>query len=776
MGDDKAAAADSERGLFLPGTARPLAPPAPVPADMPEQRPQLPAFIAFWRGFPTAISRDAARGGTFLCLPVLLGAGAAAYFALPWEPEALPLVLSLCLLLAVTFLSRDRRILPFISGAVLLILAGALLGKLETWRSSTPMMGSDVTTRITGRLVSLEHQASGRLRLTIDIVATERPQLRYPPARVRLSARAVPEGLAAGDGITGLASLMSPSGPVRPGAYDFSFSSYFNGIGAVGFFLSNPERAAVAADDGVTAGPARWLQAAREGLAARIRHAVPGAEGQVAVAMIVGMRAGIPEPINEWLRRSGLAHILAISGLHMALVAATVMAMARAGAALFPQFAQRVPVKKYAAGAALAFCTLYLFFSGSAVAAQRSYIMLAVMLAALLFDRAAITMRNLAIAALIIIIISPHEVVGPSFQMSFAATAALIAAYAGWTDWRMGRRERGRVPPAGLARNLLRTALVFAAGLAATSVIAGLATTLFGAWHFQRASPLALPANLAAMPLVSLVAMPAAVLAIFAMPFGLDGFFLSIMGRAIAAVIAIAEWISDRSPIDAVGLMPLPAFLLLTVAFVVAVLSTTRARLLAAPLAVVGFGLLVARELPAVLISEDGRLMGVRTADGGLAVNRARPNGFTMDDWTRALNAKMVVKPLVAGKTAAPEMKSRQFSCVNGLCLIDNPAGHLIAHAENAAAAKPVCETASLIVVDDATASNLCPGSKALVFTKRDLALRGSAAVWLAGPGEARTEFAQAISQPYRPWHTQRQYWRAARGLPPYRRKTGQDQ
>ena len=156
------------------------------------------------------------------------------------------------------------------------------------------------------------------------------------------------------------------------------------------------------------------------------------------------MRGGIPEDVNEALRRTGLYHIISISGLHMAMVAGTVMLLMRLGFAAFPGFTSRRPVKKYAAGAALAATAGYLFISGAEVAAQRSFIMLAVMLTAVLFDRAALTMRNLAVSAVVVIVVSPHEVVGPSFQMSFAATAALVAAYAWWSDWREGRVQTAR--------------------------------------------------------------------------------------------------------------------------------------------------------------------------------------------------------------------------------------------------------------------------------------------------------------------------------------------
>ncbi|MCT7375139.1 ComEC/Rec2 family competence protein [Chelativorans salis] len=771
MGGEKAAVAEGERTQFLPAAVAPGSSILPAAGSAPAPNVAAGPSAILVRQLSAvrlsqALASEAARGATFLCLPVLMAAGAAFYFALSREPGWLALALPVAFLAISTWLLRTRAALSLIFGAFLVFMLGIAVAKLETSRLATPMVGSDVTTRITGRLVRLEHQSSGRIRLTIDLLATERPRLHYPPKRVRLTARAVPPDLRPGDGVAGLTRLMSPSGPVRPGAYDFSFASYFNRLGAVGFFMSGPERVELDEPLPVSARPARWLETARGALAERIRAQVGGVEGEVAVAMIAGFRAGIPEEINEWLRRAGLAHILAISGLHMALVAVTIMFMLRAGAALFPGFSSRFAVKKYAAVAALLMCTLYLFVSGSAVAAQRSYIMLAVMLAALIFDRAAITMRNVAIAALIILVLSPHEVVGPSFQMSFAATAALVAGYAAWTDWRQ-RRARSGPPPGGILSRVARYGVAFVLGLAATSLIAGTATALYGIWHFQRATPLALPANLAAMPVVSILAMPAAVLAMLAMPFGLDGIFLKVMGQAIAVVIAVAEWFSSHTPIDAVGLIPLSALLTLTAALVVLVVSTTRLRLLALPLIVLGLCFVATRQLPDVLVTEDARLVGLRGLDGRLAVNRSRPNGFTMEGWTRALKAQAVVKPTGGGE-GFPDISATSqagFSCGDGLCLARHSSGTVIAHAAGVTAARAACGAAALIVLDDAVAKNPC-GADVPVITKRELARRGSAVVYLREEGEP-AEILFSIEEPWRPWHAHRAWSRAARGLPP---------
>ena len=355
--------------------------------------------------------------------------------------------------------------------ALLCFALGMLFAKIETWRAGTKLLGGEISTRLTGRVAVIEHQANGRIRLTMDVLATERPKLKYVPDRVRVSARAIPENLQAGEVVVGIARLAPPSGPTRPGSYDFSFESYFDGIGANGFFLKQPERAAGARADEDAAQFLALVENLRTDLANRIRGAIGGAEGEIAAALIAGVRAGIPEDVNEALRRTGLAHVLSISGLHMALVAATIMVVLRAGFALFPGFASRRPVKKYAAGAGLVALAVYLFISGSAVAAERSFLMFGVMLLAVIFDRAALTMRNLAIAAIVIIAVSPHEVAGPSFQMSFAATAALIGAYAAWAERR--RPASAANADRGMVGKIAGKAGGYAVGLAMTSLIAG---------------------------------------------------------------------------------------------------------------------------------------------------------------------------------------------------------------------------------------------------------------------------------------------------------------
>ena len=749
-----------------------------IPADLVP----LSGWVAFAlpREVVAALVTEQERGSAFLFVPVFMAAGAVVYFAMDTEPGLTAVAASTVLLGAALVLTRGNQIAAALLAALLLVVAGMGLAKFETWRAGTRMLGAEISTVVTARVAAIEHQASGRVRLTLDLISTDRPTLRHAPERIRASARAVPADLAAGSVVSGAARLFPPSGPLRPGSYDFAFEAYFDGVGANGFFLRDP---VIVADAAPASSFGKRFEAfvenARLRLAQRIRERIGGAEGEIAAALVAGVRAGIPEAVNEDLRRTGLAHVLSISGLHMALVAATIMGALRLGFALFPDFSSRRPVKKYAAVAALAATAAYLFISGAAVAAERSFIMLAVMQVAVMADRAALTMRNLAIAAIVVIAISPHEVVGPSFQMSFAATAALIGAYGWWSERRRGRRG-GSTAERGVVYRTIRIGLLYFAAIAVTSLIAGAATTIYGAWHFQRVSPLSLAANLAAMPIVSVLVMPFAVVAMAALPFGLDGIFFDVMGAGLRAMLAVARWFSERSPLDAVGTVPAGAVLWATVALIIATLTTTRLRLISLPFAALAVLLLAGRTLPLVLVAEDGWLVAVALADGRLAVNRGRPNAFTVSDWQRATASADVLKPTdteaddaadgAAATGALPDGESG-FLCRGEACVARHRSGAVVVHARTTDAALPFCRDAAVIVLENAAAPNPCPPQQAVVILARDLALRGSATVTLSG-GAERALVTHPVSMPLRAWHAHRQFSRTARGLPPYQRET----
>ncbi|HMN87954.1 MAG TPA: ComEC/Rec2 family competence protein, partial [Bauldia sp.] len=427
---------------------------------------------------------DAGRG--FLWLPVAFGAGIVVYFALPREPSAIALV-GLAAILAASAWQVRRRAAAFRILVILAALAaGTTVMKLRTEALAAPVLPREMTAAVQGFVAGME-AARGGARLLLRVASIEGLPPAATPRTVRVTVRTREEGLAVGDALSLRARLSPPSGPVIPGGYDFGRAAFYDGIGAIGFAYGAPQP--------VDLGPAplgiRLLAPVsdlRAGIRARVLAALPGDNGEIAAALIMGDQGGISERAQEAMRASGLGHVLSISGLHMALVAGSAFWLIRALLALAPGLALRRPIKKWAAAGALAVASFYLLISGGGVATERAYVMFAVMLLAVLLGRRAVTLRNVAIAALVVLVLEPESVLSASFQMSFAATVALVSGYEAISRLRDRRLDLAEHDAPGLSGR----ALAWMGGLFLTSLIAGLATTPFGAYHFQRLAPLSL--------------------------------------------------------------------------------------------------------------------------------------------------------------------------------------------------------------------------------------------------------------------------------------------
>src|SRR4029453_11836749 len=211
----------------------------------------------------------------------------------------------------------------------------------------------------------------------------------------------------------------------------------------------------------------------------------------------------------------------------MAVAAGIVFFAIRALLALVPALTVGYAIKKWSAAGALLAAAFYLLLSGAEVATQRSFFMTAVVLIAVMVDRRAITFRTLAVAALIVLAIAPEALVHPIFQMSFAATLGLVALV------QIGIPQLFAAPDnSATARVALWGGHEFTMLLLA-SLIAGLATMPYAAFHFHRITPYGVLANLAAMPVVSALVMPAGLLGLVGVPLRFGYPFLTILGGGI---------------------------------------------------------------------------------------------------------------------------------------------------------------------------------------------------------------------------------------------------
>ncbi len=313
---------------------------------------------------------------------------------------------------------------------------------------------------------------------------------------------------------------------------------FFQGIGASGFVTGSIRTVEPPEAGGLSLRYAAFMQNLRDTIDARIRTTLDGDRRAIATALLTGRRDAITTPVNDAMFISGLGHVLSISGYHMAVVAGVVFFAVRALLALIPALTSGFPIKKWSAAAALAAALFYLLLSGAEVATQRSFFMTAVVLIAVMVDRRAVTFRTLAVAAMVVLAIAPEALVHPSFQMSFAATLGLVALVQIGMPRLFASPDHSATAKIALwgGREIMMLALA--------SLVAGLATTPYAAFHFHRVTPYGVLANLAAMPVVSALVMPAGLLGLAAMPFGFDGVFWWLMGVGIDWMIAVTAWVA----------------------------------------------------------------------------------------------------------------------------------------------------------------------------------------------------------------------------------------
>lgn len=484
--------------------------------------------------------QGALQAGRFgLWTPVALGGGAALYFALPAEPGAGVAVLAFALAAAGLLLALRPSTRPAASRGLVLaacLLSGFGLARARTetvWAPVAPEGG--VVRRLDAWVVDVASPGQGGSRILLAPVAISGLPADRTPVRVRLTLRGPGPPPAPGTRISAPALLNPPPPPSSPGAYDFARDAFFDGVGGVGLALGEV-RTTAEGPDGL---PARLVlqmrvNAFRWNLTRALVDRMGPDRGGLAAAMTTGHEAYVPAAQVEALRAAGLAHIISISGLHMAIVGGFVFGLVRLGIACLPPLALRLPGRKLAAIAGMIAVLAYLVLSGAPDPALRSAVTACAAFAAILADRRAISLRTLAVAAILLLVIRPEAVTQPGFQMSFAATAALVALAEAWP-------APVREISAPLAVRLVQGAGAAVALGLLVSLTAGLATGPFALQHFNRVALYGLPANLVTEPVSTLLLMPALALGVVLSPLGLGDLPLAAAGFGIDILNAVAR-------------------------------------------------------------------------------------------------------------------------------------------------------------------------------------------------------------------------------------------
>ena len=647
-----------------------------------------------------AIARqlEAEQERWFLWLPVLFGSGIALYFALPAEPPTLVALMPAVAALALHLAGPRSGLLGLFTAALLAAGLGAAAAKLRTEAVRAPVLQSQTRPLdVYGHVELIEPRAGKGQRLTIRVTALEKHEAHAWPVRVRVVTRVENKALRPGDAVRLKATLNAPPGPSLPGDYDFARSAWFKRLGAVGYSDGPAEIDVNAAGPPLALRIGAAIARVRQAIGQRILAALPGQTGAIANALITGERGGISEATNQAFRDSGLFHILSISGLHMVIMAGAVFLCIRVALAAIPAIALRYPIKKWAAAGAMAGAFCYLMISGAEFATVRSYIMISIMFLAVLLDRPALALRNVALAALAILLVWPESLFDAGFQMSFAAVVALVSAY----EWLRLSDAAQRGP---FRRGVFASVLLFLGGILTSTLVAGLAVAPFGVYHFHNTQQFAMLANLMAIPICNFVVMPAALAALVAMPFGLEAAPLRAMGLGIDAMVWCAHAVASLpGAVGRVPAIPTHAFALIVAGGLWCALWGTRWRLLGVVPIALGLMLAPTAQRPDVLVGRGAALVAVRGADGKLSALAGRGSAFELARWLEHDGD---------GRPAAEAGRGAAFRCDRQGCTA-HVKGLRLAVANSAAALRDDCALAAILVLTFAEAQGMQTGRAA---------------------------------------------------------------
>ena len=671
------------------------------------------------RQLSTAV-RDAwlrQRGHLFAWVPVCLACGIGLYFGLKGEPPVWLLWGALALLPVAAFSGRLGPCFGPGLAALALMSFGFGLAGLRAHQVAGPVIEWRYYGAVEGRIVKIDRSASNAVRLTLDRVVLERMHPAEVPRRVRVSLHGTQGYIDPRPGMVVILTghLGPPGGAVEPGGFDFRRHAWFLRLGAVGY-TRNPVLMLEPPGEGL------WLVKARMWLSARVQQALPGETGAFAAAIMSGDRAGIGQDTLQALRDTNLAHLLAISGLHMGLLAGFVFSALRLGLLMMPRARHGWPVKKLAAGGALLAAAGYLALSGGNVATERAFVMVAAALGALMVDRRALSLRSVAMAGLVVLLMRPEALLGPGFQMSFAATVALVAVFERLSLMQTGARWRGPI-----------------LSLIVSSSVAGAATAPVGMAHFNQAAIYGLVANLISVPVMGTVVVPLGVLAALLMPFGLDWLALWGMSFGLDWILWVARtigsWEGAVRAVVAPGPLVLP---LIAFGGLLLCLWQGRGRLLGlAPMAVAVF-LWQSTERPAVLVADNGTLVGVMTPEGR-ALSRDNGAGFIAENWLEndgqtggQARAAALWPGAREGRLARAETESVSLIHVQG---------------KRAAQALNGCSSGQIVVSN----VDIAPRGGCRVFDPARLKSTGAVAIWPTADGLRVVTSAEVSGQ--RLWH-----------------------
>jgi competence protein ComEC len=688
-----------------------------------------------------AVEKEVALRRPFLWTPVAAGAGALLYFTADHEPS---LPFALALLLALCFGAFRARETPRFFAPLLLFacVSGGFFS--ACWRAArvdAPILPRIGVGLLTGFVEEVDLRRAGA-RFVLRVASAEGLPGGATPARVRLTTRGEPN-FKAGDFIALKARLLPPAQASLPGGYDFARDAYFLGLGAVGSALGR-------IDVMPPPDPAPWslrfyagVDRARNALASRVYNVLQGDAGAIAAAMVTGKRDFLSDNAKDLIRRAGIFHVVTISGIQMSLVAGIFFVGLRRLFACSRTLALNYPIKKWAAALAIFGAILYDLGTGSRVGAERALVMTLVMLVAVLFDRPALSMRNLAWAAFFVLAFEPEALLGASFQLSFAAVAALIAVFEARDESRAAMRGgqpnmRAAGAPMRVFARLWSGASTGPGAALFATFCATSATASFMANDFHELSPYVLIGNPLTLAIIEFFAVPCALLGAALYPLGLDAFVWRYLGLGIDLITSIAKLIASAPGADfpVKSFAPWAIFFLALALLSIVLWRSWLLRATAVPFLMVG--LIGAASFTSfdLAVGPSGEAAALRQSGGRLALIGRRPDAFAAEQWLRA-----------DADPRPPRDAAGGVACDDSGCVGRAIDGRMVALVEKRAALIEDCARAA-IVVTPLFAPQGCGAP--IVIDRRKLEETGAVTLRFS---DARVEWTTARSRGEdRPW------------------------
>jgi competence protein ComEC len=561
-------------------------------------------------GIESFLERE--RGQLPLWLAVGFGAGIGGWFALD-SPMAWSGLLCLGFAMALGGFAFDGgRLERSVAWFGLAMALGCGLIWARSQSVAAPRLDWPRVTAFEARVERVEPLAArGDLRLTLAPLDPKLP----PRIRVSITAETAPNDVAAGAVLRMRARLAPPPPMALPGTHDFARDAWFAGIGAVGRSLGQVEVLQGAEPSG--------LDAMRERLGRHVRKLLPGSSGTIANALATGDQNAVSEEDADAMRRSGLAHLLSVSGLHIAAVIGAAMFLTLKLLALSERLALRFNLVVVAAGAGAVAGIAYTLLTGAQVPTVRSCVASLLVLLGMALGRDAISLRLVAVGSIVVLLFRPEALVGPSFQFSLAAVTAIIALHSSGIGRRLFmRRDEGMI--AGASRMLLATI--------ATGLVVELALMPFALYHFHKAGLYGVAANLVAIPLTTFVIMPLEAGALILDLAGAGAPLWWLAGLAIDGLLWVAHAVADANgAVATLAAMPAWAFALMVIGALWVCLWTSAPRLLGLVPFAVGAAAAALSPTPDLLVTGDGRHLAVLAPDGMPMLLRERTGDFMLD-------------------------------------------------------------------------------------------------------------------------------------------------